>query len=148
LKRYYPILVAIILAGGVLWYTMSGKAVTNSSAATMPTSATDESSFAGSTPTPVVSASKLTDGTHTGKSVTTDYGDIQVALVVSGGKITAVNLLKQPGSEARSIMINADAIPKLKAEVLAAQSSKVNAISGASFTSVGFMTSLDSAFAS
>ncbi|MEO7617253.1 MAG: FMN-binding protein [Candidatus Saccharibacteria bacterium] len=147
MKRYYPLLVAIILSGGVAWYVMSGKAVTTSTAATMPTSNTEDT-FMGSTPTPVVMASKLSDGTHTSKSVPTDYGDIQVALVVSGGKITTVNVLKQPGSESRSIQINADAIPKLKAEVLAAQSSKVNAISGASFTSAGFMTALDSAFAS
>ena len=102
----------------------------------------------GSTPAPKISASKLADGTHTGKVVTTDYGDIQVAIVVAGGKITEVDVLKQPGSERRSIEINANAIPQLKSEVLVAQASIVNAISGASFTSEGFLKTLSSAFSS
>lgn len=147
MKRYYPLFVAVILAGGIALYVMSGKA-SSSAAALKPNSTTGESSFAGSTPTPVAAGSTLSDGTHTGKAVLTDYGNVQVEIVVSGGTITAVNVLQQPNSEGRSMQINAAAIPQLKSEVLAAQSSKVNAISGASFTSEGFMASLSSAFAS
>ena len=146
MKRYYPLFAAVLFVGGILAYIISGKSSTTS--ATASKSATDKSTFMGSTPLPIVSGSKLTDGTHTGAVVSTDYGDIQVAIVASGGKITAVNVLQQPGAEQRSLEINADAIPKLKAEVLTAQSSQVRAISGASFTSDGFNKTLASAFTS
>ena len=146
MKRYFPLLVAIILATGLALYVLAGKSSAVSTTPSAP--ATDESSFAGSTPAPKISASKLVDGTHTGKVVSTDYGDIQVAIVVMGGKVTEVDVLKQPGSKRRSIEINANAFALLKAEVLTAQASIVNAISGASFTSEGFMKTLSSAFSS
>ncbi len=144
MKRYYPILVAVILASGVLWYALSGKGSTISARSiSKPSNSLSDSSSNSS-----LKASSLSDGVHTGKVVATDYGDIQVAITVSKGKITDVTVLKQPGSEQRSVDINTNAIPKLKSEVLTAQSSTVDAVSGASFTSEGFVKTLQSAFTS
>lgn len=139
MKRYYPIFVAVIVAIGVFWYVISSKHAEVSSASY-------NSATPSSTPTP--SKAALADGTHTGKSIPTDYGDIQIELVVSQGKITAVNILKRPGNESRSIEINTNAIPRLQSEILTAQSANVNAISGATFTSEGFVKAAKSAFAS
>lgn len=91
------------------------------------------------------SGATLKDGTFTGKSVQTPYGDIQVAVTVSGGKITDVTTPTLQAYDGRSQRINSQAAPMLKQEVLQAQSANVNMISGATFTSQGYLTSLQSA---
>lgn len=91
------------------------------------------------------SGASLKDGTFTGKSVQTPYGDIQVAVTVSGGKITDVTTPTLQAYDGRSQRINSQAAPMLKQEVLQAQSANVNMISGATFTSQGYLTSLQSA---
>ncbi|MGX6466927.1 FMN-binding protein [Leuconostoc falkenbergense] len=86
----------------------------------------------------------LKDGTYTGKSTSTKWGDVQVVMIVSSGKITLINVVKHP-TEGRSSQINENAIPIYKREVLAAQSSKINQVSGATETYKGFTGSLQDA---
>lgn len=115
---------------------------------------------ASSTPTPTNFASPLTlgsgsggttgpsttaDGTYTGSSVTTRFGAVQVAITVAGGQITDVTALHLTDKDGRSVSISNRAAPILRQEVLAAQSSHVQAISGATYTSDGYLTSLQSA---
>jgi uncharacterized protein with FMN-binding domain len=91
------------------------------------------------------SSSTLKDGSYTGTTVQTPYGEIQVAITVAGGRITDVATPTLQADDGRSKRINSQAAPMLKQEVLQAQSAKVGMISGATFTSRGYLTSLQSA---
>ncbi|WP_308788874.1 FMN-binding protein [Streptomyces pacificus] len=75
----------------------------------------------------------------------TQYGDVQVRLTVSGGRITGAEAVKTPGSDANSRRIAADAVPKLNQAAVAAQSAGIDTVSGATYTSQGYIRSLQSA---
>jgi len=92
-------------------------------------------------------AGTLTAGetTITGKVGNTVYGPVQVELVVKSGKIVKVAILKQPANTIHDIQIGEFAFPKLISETLAAQNAKIDAVSGASYTSAGYIASLQSA---
>lgn len=94
--------------------------------------------------TSLADANTLKDGTYTGKSIKTEWGDVQIIMTVSGGKITVINVIKHP-TEGRSIQINANVIPIYKREALLAQSSQINQVSGATETYKGFTGSLQNA---
>ena len=92
-------------------------------------------------------AGTLTAGetTITGKVGNTVYGPVQVELVVKSGKIVKVAILEQPTNTIHDIQIGEFAFPKLISETLAAQNAKIDAVSGASYTSAGYIASLQSA---
>ncbi len=94
------------------------------------------------TPMPRMMAKKYKDGTYDGDVTDAYYGDMQVQVVVSGGNITAVNALKFPNDRDTSRRINNRAIKILKQETLVAQSAKIDAVSGASYSSPAFIESL------
>jgi uncharacterized protein with FMN-binding domain len=75
----------------------------------------------------------------------TPYGPMQVAVTLAGKRITKVTVLQQTNQGAESGQIDAMAIPQLSNEALAAQSAKIDAVSGASYTSAGYKQSLQSA---
>jgi uncharacterized protein with FMN-binding domain len=87
--------------------------------------------------------SGLKDGNIQGKKVQYPYGAIQVTLKIDGGTITDVAATYPLTGD--SATINPVAIPKLKQEVLTAQSAKIAAVSGATYTSQAYLTSLQSA---
>jgi uncharacterized protein with FMN-binding domain len=91
------------------------------------------------------SSASGTDGTFTGAVEQTPYGDVQVSVTIGGGKITEVQALKLTDFGGRSVQISNYAAPMLRSEVLSAQSAKVNSISGATYTSEGYLTSLQAA---
>ncbi|MGI8416661.1 MAG: FMN-binding protein [Nakamurella sp.] len=80
-----------------------------------------------------------------GASEMTRYGVVQVRVVVAGNKITDVTAVQYPQGSDRDQEINATAIPQLRNEVLSAQSANVQAVSGATFTTGGYLGSLQSA---
>ena len=86
-----------------------------------------------------------TDGTFTGASASQPYGIVQVAVVVSGGRITQVKLLQTPNQGGQTREINSYALPLLVQETISAQSGNIDAVSGASLTSPAFIESLASA---
>ena len=92
-------------------------------------------------------AGTLTQGETeiTGKVANTVYGPVQVELVVKSGKIVKVAILEQPTNTIHDIQIGEFAFPKLISETLSAQSAKIDAVSGASYTSAGYISSLQSA---
>jgi uncharacterized protein with FMN-binding domain len=90
-------------------------------------------------------AVKLSDGTYTGKTITTEFGPVQVQVVVAGGKLTDVKALLLTNAEQRSIDISNQAAPILRSEVLKAQSASVATVSGATYTTDGYLSSLQSA---
>jgi uncharacterized protein with FMN-binding domain len=70
---------------------------------------------------------------------------MQVQVTLAGTKITKVTVLQRTDDGAESDQIDAYAIPKLTSETLAAQSAHIDAVSGASYTSSGYIQSLQSA---
>ena len=92
-------------------------------------------------------AGKLTPGETaiTGKVGNTVYGPVQVQLIVKSGKIVKVAILEQPANTIHDIQIGEFAFPRLISETLAAQSAKIDTVSGASYTSAGYIASLQSA---
>jgi hypothetical protein len=77
--------------------------------------------------------------------VDTEYGPVQVAVVIRGGRIIDVQALRLPSADSRSQEIAAYAAPQLRQEVLAAQSPHIDTVSGASYTSDGYARSVQSA---
>ena len=81
----------------------------------------------------------------TGDAVTMRYGIVQVKITVQGGKIVDVQAVQAPtGSNDRYTQ---KAVPALREQTIAAQSANIQGVSGASFTSYGWYTSLASAIA-
>ena len=124
-------------AGG----TNSGSTPTTPSTTTTTPSTTTPSPTA--TQAPV--ATGPADGTYTGSSVSTRFGNVQVAVVVSGGTITDVQALQLTNADGKSVQISNRAAPILHEEVLASQSANVSNVGGATYTTRGYLTSLQSA---
>jgi uncharacterized protein with FMN-binding domain len=80
-----------------------------------------------------------------GKVANTAYGPVQIQLIKRNTKIIKVAVLVQPANTLHDIQIGANAFPKLISETLAAQSGKVDSVSGATYTSAGYIQSLQSA---
>src|SRR6202012_767213 len=87
------------------------------------------------------SAGKLSDGSYQGTVEQTRYGPVQVEITVSGGRISDVKALQLTNAEQRSVQISNQAAPILRSEVLKAQSADVATVSGATFTTEGYLTS-------
>ncbi len=125
----------------------------SSSSSTSPSSSSSSSSSGGQTTTvpgefPQGSlASKLTAGETAvdGNAANTAYGPVQLQLIERNNKIVKVAVLVQPANTLHDIQIGAFAFPKLISETLAAQTAKIDAVSGASYTSAGYIQSLQSA---
>ena len=124
--------------GGGVGGAATGTSSTGSSAAASPSSssASSGSSSSGST-----TAAK----TYTGDSVDTRWGPVQVAITVENGKITKAVAVVYPQGNGRDQEINAYALPVLSQEVTQAQSASIDAVSGATVTSDGYIQSLQSA---
>ncbi|MGA2284251.1 MAG: FMN-binding protein [Candidatus Dormibacteria bacterium] len=97
------------------------------------------------TATPTPAASGLRSGTFTGQTYSDQYGNLQVQVVISGGRITDVKVLQYPENEPQSSFISSQALPLLREEVLQAQSAKIDVVSGATFTSENYAASVQSA---
>jgi uncharacterized protein with FMN-binding domain len=108
------------------------------------------SSSTNTSPSPSASADATTstqtgsNGTFTGDAVMTRYGAVQVSVDVTSGKITNVNILQAP-SGGRNMQFTNYAVPILIQETLQSQSANISIASGASYTSYGFIQSLQSA---
>jgi uncharacterized protein with FMN-binding domain len=94
------------------------------------------------TPTPTV---KSASGTFTGPVVNVNYGNVQVEITVSNGKITDARALQAPSG--RNDRYTNYALPLLKQQTLAAQSTNIQGASGASYTTYGWRKSLQGAMA-
>jgi len=87
----------------------------------------------------------MSSGTFTGPVVNVSYGDVQVQITVSNGKITDATALQAPSG--RNDRYTSFAIPILRKQTLAAQSDAIQGASGASYTSYGWFKSLQGALA-
>jgi uncharacterized protein with FMN-binding domain len=112
--------------------TTTGAAATGAGAAAAP-------------PAAAPAASTAKSGTFTGATAQTRWGPVQVQIVVANGKITSAQAVRYPSGNGNDAQINAYAIPQLNAEAVAANSAKIDMISGATVTSGGYLQSLQNA---
>ena len=133
--------------------TQSAKPVATKKATVKPTATNSATATAQptatATPTPVATTAPVTttvkDGTFTGPSVNVNYGNVQVMITVSNGKITDAVAVQAPrGKNDRYTNM---AVPILKQQTLQAQSANIQGASGASYTSYGWFKSLQGAMA-
>jgi uncharacterized protein with FMN-binding domain len=119
------------------------KAAATPTKATATQSATATPSAAATTAAPA--ATGIKDGTFTGPSVNVNYGNVQVKITVVNGRITDAVAVKAPsGKNDRYTNMS---VPVLKQQTLKAQSANIQGVSGASYTSYGWFTSLQGALA-
>lgn len=117
---------------------------------TAPSSTPSSTPSATATATPSASASAPAAAapatkTVTGTAVDTRYGPVQVKVTFEGTKITAIDAIQYPTESGRDQEINSQAIPMLQQEAMSSQSAKIDTISGATYTSEGYIQSLQSA---
>ncbi|SER87011.1 Uncharacterized protein, contains FMN-binding domain [Streptomyces sp. yr375] len=105
-----------------------------------PTASSPPGTAAGTSPGPSTGT-----GTFTGDPVDTRYGTVQVAATLAKGKITSIKVLQAPDQNGRDQQIASYALPRLTQEAIGAQSAHIDAVSGASYTSQGYVESLQSA---
>ena len=86
-------------------------------------------------------------GGSPGRRVYAYYGFVRVEAMVRGGRLANVRVLEYPHDNSTSRYINGVALPYLIQEAVGAQSSRVDLISGATFTSDAFARSLRDALA-
>jgi uncharacterized protein with FMN-binding domain len=139
---------AATIAGLVALLNFKTQPATTTAAA--PSSGAVSSAVSSSpTTTPAAAASGTTGSsgakTVTGSQVGTRYGPVEVKVTVTNGKITSVDAVEYPTDRARDVEINSKAVPLLNKEALSANSAKIDTISGATYTSNGYKTSLQSA---
>lgn len=91
------------------------------------------------------SSSSAATKTVTGASVDTRWGPVQVKITVSGGKITNATAVVYPQNNSRDQEINAVAIPTLQQESVGRNNANIDMVSGATYTSQGFIGSLQDA---
>src|SRR5262249_10780690 len=103
------------------------------------------SSSAGPAALKASASSPAPERTVTGTVANTQYGPMQVQVTLMGVKITRVTVIKRTNDGAESDQIDANAIPRLSSETIAAQSAHIDAVSGATYTSSGYVQSLQSA---
>ena len=86
------------------------------------------------------------DGTYKGSNAKAlNFGYVQVQVTVSGGKLTDIQFLSYPTRDNKSVELSNRALPQLRQEALNAQSANVSNVSGASWTTRAFKTSLNAA---
>jgi uncharacterized protein with FMN-binding domain len=130
-KSAKPVATKKATAGATTQPTASQSATATASAAATQTTA------------PVTTTIK--DGTYTGPVINVNYGNVQVKITVSNGKITDAVAVKAP--KGKNDRYTNMAVPILKAQTLQAQSANIQGASGASYTSYGWFKSLQGALA-
>jgi uncharacterized protein with FMN-binding domain len=127
--------------------TSSGPPAGASPAATSPSKASGGGTTAGASPKPTAASQPAAASrTMVGPSVNYNYGVLSVRVTVSGKKIVKVGIASlDDGGDPRSQSIDQQSVPILEQEVMQAQSASIQGVSGASYTSAGFVQSLQSA---
>jgi uncharacterized protein with FMN-binding domain len=98
-----------------------------------------------SSPSSSTGGATATAKTVTGEAADTRYGPVQVKITVKNGRLVAVDAVVYPQNDPRDAQINAYAIPELDKEALAAGGARIDTVSGATYTSEGYVASLQSA---
>ena len=114
------------------------KPSTNNPTASTQTSAPVPAQTQATTPT-----ANSINGTFTGPVVDVSYGNVQVQITVTNGKITDAQALIAPTG--KNDKYTKMSLPTLRQQTLAAQSTSIQGVSGASYTTYGWRKSLQGA---
>lgn len=87
---------------------------------------------------PIPAGTHLEDGDYRSDKVSFEWGDLRVRMVVTGGKITTVQIMSYPDHRSQSLYLIQLADPFLTKEVIKTQQSQVHTVSTATNTSVAF----------
>jgi uncharacterized protein with FMN-binding domain len=101
----------------------------------------------GTTPTTVPPTNTPTIGTKTatGPIEQYGYGELAVKVTISSNKIKNVQVVDLQVADSYSGSIESQAAPMLRSQVLSAQSANIYGVSGATYTSQAYATSLQAA---
>jgi uncharacterized protein with FMN-binding domain len=133
------------LGGSTVTTVGAGNAADNGGAAGDPSPSDTGSPSASGSTTAAAGKDTGSSGTFTGDAVDTQWGVVQVRIVVTNGKITKATAIRFPNGNHHDDEINSWAIPQLEQETVTASSAKIDALSGATVTSDGYISSLQSA---
>lgn len=75
----------------------------------------------------------------------TDFGDVRLRVVTAKGRITRIDVLEVPHGNEVDRQLSWPAVRTLTREVLNVQTADVDMVSGATYTSTGYLTSLQAA---
>jgi uncharacterized protein with FMN-binding domain len=147
MKKYFITFAAIAILGMLVIYYGPTAFKSGNPAKTgggpLASSAPTQSTTANSSTT--TTAVQYKNGTYTGSDAQNPYGDVQISIVINGGKITTVNLLTMPNAAERSQYLSSQAGPLLQSQTISAQSAQIDGVSGATYTSQSYQQSLQSA---
>jgi uncharacterized protein with FMN-binding domain len=97
------------------------------------------------TSTTTTASSGTGSGTALGDPESTRYGIAQVRVTVANGKITKIEAVQLQDGDPHSAQISSSAEPVLQQSVLSKQTADVGTVSGATYTSLSYEASLQSA---
>lgn len=97
------------------------------------------------TPAAGATLASMKSGTFSGKREYAYYGYVRVQAIIQNGTLADIKVVEYPSDNGRSRYINSIALPYLIQETVSANTWKVDLISGATFTSVAFLRSLQEA---
>ncbi len=142
-RRVAPAVV-LAVAGGILLYLLPGGGDGDPSSAEnigapQPTSSPTSSPTKKSHGKPTATTPQVI----TGDAVNFQYGTVQVKVTLDGTTITDITTVIAPGGSFQPYTDRA--IPEMKSKIIAAQSTRVAAASGATFTSTAYAQSVQSA---
>ena len=124
--------------------TVAGSPVVQLGASSGSTSQSRSSNNSASSPAGQ-NAPAATSATYTGGVADTQWGPVQVRITVRDHKITQARAVQYPQGNSTDAQINSYALPILDQEVVQQQSAAIDAVSGATVTSDGYLQSLQSA---
>jgi uncharacterized protein with FMN-binding domain len=114
----------------------------NSGVAASPTSLGQSASAATVPVKTATQTGQYKDGTYIGPVENAYFGNLQIQVAISGGKISDVTFLQYPNDNSHSSRVSNQAMPILKSEAISVQSANVDIVSGATQTSQAFQQSL------
>jgi uncharacterized protein with FMN-binding domain len=123
--------------------TSSKNTITSSATATATPTAAATKAAQTQAPATTTTSGKAQNGTFTGDGYTMRYGTVQVKITISNGKITDAVAVQAPSG--RDQRYTDMAVPVMRQKTLAAQSSNITGVSGASYTAYAWYVSLQSA---
>jgi uncharacterized protein with FMN-binding domain len=136
MKKWLIVVFVVAILGGAGGYLLLKEDSSNPAAQNSQTQTRDRST----------TANQYKDGTYTSDVAETLYGDIQISIIITGGKISDVEFNKMPGrDDGRTIQLTEMSRPLLEKTTLEKQSDKIDFVTGATSTSYGYQESLQSA---
>ncbi len=148
MRRAIPA-VFVTLGGLVLLASFHTAAGGKPRSITAPTRSSTPAAGTGPAPSgttvPTTSGAAIGSRQIDGPVVPTQFGDVQVRVIMRNGKIADVQALQMPFDRQHSLELSQAAAPILHDEVLQAQSAQIDLLSGATYTTSAYQQSLQAA---